>query len=59
MTEPDPEPIYRGVADELDFDPLPTEHVHDDHVADPIDPAWFDSFDEVDSREIQDPGAPA
>ena len=57
MTEPDP--IYHDVVGELDFDPLPTPHVHDDHELAPIEPAEFDSFDEVDSRTIVDPGAPA
>jgi hypothetical protein len=64
-----PDPLYRQVSDEQLMDPLPQEpamsmlsdeavETHDDHDVTPVDPAWFLSFDEVDSRVIGSYGAP-
>lgn len=56
---PDDEtPLYSQISDELLLDPLPPLEVVDDHQVTPVDPVWFLSFDEVDSRTIRDYGAP-
>lgn len=65
----DDAPLYRQLSDEKLWDPLPREPamamlpdepevVVDDHDVTPIDPGWFLSFDEVDSRVIRTIGAP-
>jgi len=56
---PDDEtPLYEQICGELLFDPLPEMVVHDDHQVAPVEPGWFLSFDDVDSRTIRDAGAP-
>jgi hypothetical protein len=51
----DDTPIYRQIAG-LMFDPL--AEIRDDHQVEPVDPGWFLSLDDVDSRAIRDDGAP-
>lgn len=52
----DDTPIYRQVVAGLLCDPL--AEVRDDHQVEPVDPGWFLSLDDVDSRVIRDNGAP-
>jgi hypothetical protein len=50
-------PIYVEVVHRLLFDPL--AEVVDDHQVNRVDPGWFLTLDNVDSRLIRDSGAPA
>lgn len=49
-------PIYDRVTDDYGVDPL--SEARDDHQVTPVDPGWFLSLDDVDSRIIRDNGAP-
>lgn len=51
--------IYQETCERLLFDPLPVVEGNEEHQVVAVDPGWFLSFDDVDSRTIQDPGAPA
>lgn len=59
MAEWRDDPLYRQISDEMLFDPLPTACDNEEHQVVAVDPSWFLPFDDVDSRTIQDPGAPA
>lgn len=53
----DDTPLYRETSEALILDPL--AELNDDHQVTPVDPGWFLSLDDVDSRVIRDAGAPA
>jgi hypothetical protein len=54
---PDDVPLYRETCEALILDPL--AEITDDHQVQPVDPGWFLTLDDVDSRLVRDAGAPA
>lgn len=50
-------PIFAELAQLHSIDPIPV--FADDHQVTPVDPGWFLSLDDVDSRLIRDNGGPA